>query len=44
MHISQPVDDQQLALDWIGGEPLAGSGFESEEPLPEFSDSTESED
>ena len=26
---------QQL-LDFIGGEPLAGSGFENEEPEPEF--------
>jgi len=26
----------QALLDIIGGEPLAGSGFESEEPQPEY--------
>ena len=26
----------QALLDMIGGEPLAGSGFESEEPQPEY--------
>jgi hypothetical protein len=26
----------QLLLDMIGGEPLAGSGFEQEDPEPEF--------
>ena len=26
-----------VAIDKIGGEPLAGSGFESEEPEPGFS-------
>jgi hypothetical protein len=26
----------QALLDKIGGEPLAGSGFESEEPQPEY--------
>jgi len=45
MHISQELDGHQLnLLDSIGGEPLAGSGFEAEESQPEFSDSTESED
>ncbi len=27
-----------VSLDAIGGEPLAGSGFETEEPEPLFSD------
>ena len=27
------------AVDEVGGEPLAGSGFEDESPEPEFSDS-----
>ena len=26
----------QALLDMIGGEPLAGSGFEGEEPQPEY--------
>ena len=26
----------QALLDMIGGEPLTGSGFESEEPQPEY--------
>jgi hypothetical protein len=29
-------EDFQLRLEGIGGEPLAGSGFESELPEPEF--------
>lgn len=29
---------QQALLDAIGGEPLAGSGFEEEEPEPGFSE------
>jgi hypothetical protein len=45
MHISYELDGQQHnLLDSIGGEPLAGSGFEAEESQPEFSDSTASED
>jgi hypothetical protein len=32
---SGAVADQQL-LDFIGGEPLDGSGFEAENPDPEF--------
>lgn len=28
--------DVQLLLDMIGGEPLAKSGFESEEPDPDY--------
>lgn len=31
----------QALLDMIGGEPLAGSGFECEEPQPEFSSEEE---
>ena len=32
---SKVVADQQ-SLDFIGGEPLDGSGFEAENPDPEF--------
>jgi hypothetical protein len=34
--------DVHALLDMIGGEPLAGSGFESEQPYPDY-DSEESE-
>ncbi|HJT71296.1 MAG TPA: hypothetical protein VJ731_13945 [Terriglobales bacterium] len=45
MHNSQQLDGEQLnLLDLIGGESLAGSGFEAEQSQPEFSDSNESED
>ena len=39
MQISQDVqrDQSSMSLDAIGGEPLAGSGFETEEPELEFS-------
>jgi hypothetical protein len=30
------AEDVQLRLEGIGGEPLAGSGFETEFPEPEF--------
>ena len=30
-------DPSAVSLDAIGGEPLAGSGFETEEPEPGFS-------
>ena len=30
------AQDGQLLLDLIGGEPLTGSGFEAEEPVPEY--------
>ena len=32
-------EGQRRALEESGGEPLEGSGFESEEPEPDFSDS-----
>jgi hypothetical protein len=32
-----PRDLSDVSLDPIGGEPLAGSGFETEEPEPGFS-------
>jgi len=45
MHNPQQLDGEQLnLLDLVGGEPLAGSGFEDEQSHPEFSDSNESED
>jgi len=45
MHNSQQFDGEQLnLLDSIGGEPLLGSGFETEQSQPEFSGSNESED
>jgi hypothetical protein len=31
----------QALLDMIGGDPLAGSGFESEEPQPEYDSEVE---
>jgi hypothetical protein len=35
----KPMSEQpRKALDDIGGEPLAGSGFENEAPDPEFSE------
>lgn len=33
---------QQALLDAIGGEPLAGSGFEEEEPEPGFAETSSS--
>ncbi|HZL25960.1 MAG TPA: hypothetical protein VFC39_05465 [Acidobacteriaceae bacterium] len=30
-------DQPAVLIDGVGGEPLAGSGFESEEPEPSFS-------
>ena len=35
--------DQETFLDEIGGEPLIGSGFEDDEPEPDF-DETAQED
>jgi hypothetical protein len=29
-------EEVQQVLDFLGGEPLAGSGFEKEEPEPDF--------
>ena len=45
MHNSQQFDGEQLnLLDSIGGQPLAGSGFEDEQSQAEFSNSVEGED
>ena len=39
-----PLTDQlRQAMDDLGAEPLAGSGFEKETPDPEFSESVEKE-
>lgn len=31
-------EEQRRALEEVGGEPLEGSGFESEQPEPDFSE------
>ena len=42
MQKSRQIDSQRItALESIGGEPLAGSGFENELPEPEFAETTE---
>jgi hypothetical protein len=42
MQKSWHLDSQQATgLESIGGEPLAGSGFENEAPEPAFSDTPE---
>jgi hypothetical protein len=35
-------DQAKQALDYLGAEPLAGSGFEDETPDPEFSEAAAS--
>jgi hypothetical protein len=32
-------EDHDEVLDWLGGEPLDGSGVETEEPEPDFDES-----
>ena len=45
MQKSRQIDSQRVtALDSIGGEPLAGSGFENEVPAPEFAETTDREE
>ena len=39
---TRPEDPKQLEPDYTGAEPLAGSGFETEEAETDFTDSFES--
>lgn len=39
MQNSKDVSDEMTAIDAAGGEPLAGSGFENQEPEPGFAGS-----
>jgi hypothetical protein len=36
---SKDVSDEMTAIDAAGGDPLAGSGFENQEPDPDFAGS-----
>jgi hypothetical protein len=36
---SKDVSDEMTAIDAAGGDPLAGSGFENQEPEPDFAGS-----